>query len=107
MRRQFEGELHVSMNDGPRQMRLLKPFCYIDSAGQKWPVPKGASTDGASIPRILWSLIGGPFEGHYRKPAVVHDYYCDVRVRPWPDVHYMFYEAMLVAGVSETQAKIM
>ncbi len=35
--------------------------------------PKGMPTDGASIPRVFWRLIGSPFTGPYRRPAVFHD----------------------------------
>jgi hypothetical protein len=34
--------------------------------------PKGFITDGASIPRFFWRVIGGPF-GRYRTAAVPHD----------------------------------
>jgi hypothetical protein len=56
---------------------------------------------------VLWSLIGGPFEGKYRNGSVVHDYYCDVRSANWRSVHKMFYRAMLVSGVSVRRAKVM
>jgi len=35
--------------------------------------PAGMRTDGASIPRFFWRLIGGPMTGRYRQAAVVHD----------------------------------
>ena len=31
-------------------------------------------SDGASIPKVLWSVIGHPFSKHYRKQAVLHDW---------------------------------
>lgn len=36
-------------------------------------VPKGFVSDGASIPRFAWSIVGHPFSG-YLAAAVVHDY---------------------------------
>ena len=36
-------------------------------------VLKGFKTDGASIPRFLWSLIGAPFNGDYTFAAIIHD----------------------------------
>lgn len=36
-------------------------------------VPKDFHTDFASIPRALWTIVGAPAEGKYRKAAVVHD----------------------------------
>jgi hypothetical protein len=70
-------------------------------------VPRGTSVDGASIPQVFWSLIGGPFEGRYRNASVVHDYYCQVRNRRWQDVHQAFYEAMLASGVDGARAMVM
>lgn len=35
-------------------------------------VPAGFVTDGASIPRLLWSLVGHPL-GEYHPAAIVHD----------------------------------
>jgi hypothetical protein len=94
------------LSDG-RLMRLVEPFGFLDSKQTHWPVPVGAKVDGASIPQILWSLIGGPFEGKYRDASVVHDYYCDVRTRPWRAVHQVFYDAMRTSQVSESRAKLM
>src|SRR5688572_6845158 len=66
------------MPDG-RLMRLLEALTYTGADGVTWPVPAGIEVDGASIPRPLWSLIGGPFEGPYRDASIVHDHYCVVR----------------------------
>ncbi len=107
MKGRFEGDLQVRWLDDGRLMELVEPFCFHDTARVAWPVPKGVRTDGASIPRFLWSVVGGPFEGKYRKAAVVHDYYCDVRQRHWSDVHRMFYHAMLTSNVATRQAKIL
>jgi len=42
-------------------------------------VPKGYKTDGASIPRALWSLIGSPFQPNFITAAIVHDWHCNIR----------------------------
>lgn len=94
------------LDDG-RHMRLKKPFSYVEDAGRVWSVPAEAVVDGASIPRVFWSLIGGPFEGLYRNASVVHDYYCDTGTRPWRDTHRVFYEAMRCSGVGSIRAKTM
>lgn len=103
----YVGELvYAPLSDG-RHMRLVKPFAFVDHRGLPWIVPSGAVTDGASIPSPFWSIVGGPFEGKYRDAAVIHDYYCDVRVRPWQMTDRVFYEAMIVSGVSQREAKIL
>jgi hypothetical protein len=103
----FQGSVTAEwLNDG-RRMRLTKPFGYIGPDGRNWPVPAGTVVDGASIPSSLWSVIGVPFEGLYRDPSVIHDYYCDTRTRKYEDVHQVFYDAMLTAGVGHSKAWLM
>lgn len=87
------------------RMVLLEPFSFVDPDGKEWIVPAGQMTDGASIPRWLWSLVGGPFEGAYREAAVVHDRYCCTRSESWWRVHRMFYDACVAAGVPDRHAK--
>jgi Protein of unknown function (DUF1353) len=103
----FKGEVVAKWLSDGRTMQLTEPFEYIGPGGRKWPVPKGIKVDGASIPSAFWSIIGGPFEGRYREPSVVHDFYCDVRTRKFEDVHQAFYDAMLCAGVGPKRAWLM
>ena len=90
-----------------RAMRLVEPFAFRDPDGKDWLVPKGTVVDGASIPVALWSFVGSPFVGEYRRASVVHDYYCEVRTEPWQAVHRMFFHASVAAGVPTFKAKIM
>lgn len=103
----FRGSAHFEWLGDGRRMKLLREYAFVDGERLEWPVPKDAIIDGASIPRVLWGVTGGPYEGRYRNASVVHDWYCDVRIRPWQHVHRMFYEAMLVSGVSAARARIM
>jgi hypothetical protein len=57
-------ELNVAIGDVPGLVHVVF-------------VPRGYIFDGASIPRVLWSLIGSPFEPSLMKAACVHDWYCD------------------------------
>ncbi|MGA2995119.1 DUF1353 domain-containing protein [Bradyrhizobium sp.] len=88
-------------------MELVDKFGFRDKRGLDWMVPKGTRVDGASIPQALWSIVGSPFTGKYRDASVIHDFYCDTRIRPWREVHGVFYEAMIVSDVSEARAKLM
>jgi len=103
----FIGQINVTFGGDGRHMTLLDPYAYVDSNSVEWTAPKGTETDGASIPQWAWSFIGGPFEGLYRGPAVLHDFYCDKRSRPWQDTDRMFYNAMITAGVDQTKARVM
>src|SRR4051812_36581695 len=62
----YRGRVVAEWLPGGRNMRLLEPFEYVEPSGRRWPVPSGVVVDGASIPQVFWSVIGGPFEGLYR-----------------------------------------
>jgi hypothetical protein len=103
----FVGELAIRPVGDGVHWELVKEFGFVDKRDLRWMVPQKARTDGASIPQALWSIVGSPFTGKYVQASVIHDWYCDRRCRKWQDVHRVFYEAMLVSGVSEIKAKIM
>jgi uncharacterized protein DUF1353 len=105
---EFSGPVEAAwLDEDDRKMKLLRDFSYRDSKGVQWMAPEGSIIDGASIPRWLWTVVGSPFTGPYRKASVVHDVACDTKSKPWLDVHRMFYEACLCGGATETQAKVM
>jgi hypothetical protein len=103
----FIGPLQIEMDAPGRTGTLLAEFAYEDPAGRKWKVPKGHKVDGASIPQALWSILGGPWDGPYRRASVIHDYYCETKDRGWRNVHHVFYDAMLTDGVGPIKAKTM
>ena len=94
-------------NPDGRTMTLLTELRYTDPKGHVWVAPIGSLVDGASIPRYLWSFMGGPFEGRYRNASVLHDVAYGDQKRPWQDCDRMFYYAMRCSGVSAVEAKTM
>ena len=93
-------------NDG-RSMTLLSELRYTDPQGVVWIAPAGSQVDGASIPRSLWTLMGGPFEGRYRNASVLHDVAYDQKNRPHEVCDQMFYNAMRCSGVTAVNAGTM
>ena len=87
-----------------RSMTLLNELRYTDPKGNVWIAPAGSKVDGASIPKSLWSIMGGPFEGRYRNASVLHDVAYDQRDRPWQECDLMFYSAMRCSGASAVEA---
>ena len=108
-------------NADGRSMTLLQDFSYTDPKGvvwvapeavggrndPRWVAPAGSVVDGASIPRSLWTFMGGPFEGRYRNASVLHDVAYTMQNRPPQDCDRMFYNAMRCSGVSAVEAKTM
>jgi hypothetical protein len=90
-----------------RSMTLINELRYTDPDGVVWIAPAGSVVDGASIPRSLWTFMGGPFEGKYRNASVLHDVAYDKRDRPWEICDRMFYNAMRCSGVGPVEAGTM
>lgn len=86
--------------------RLIKPLVYIDERGVQWTVPAGFETDGASIPRLFWRVVGHPMSD-YLESAVVHDYLysCGIVTRERADE--MFEKAMQSQGIGWTRRNAM
>ena len=64
----------VELLDDGVNVRVVTEFTYEDPDARRWTVPAGTVSDGASIPRALWSTVGSPLTGRYRRAAVLHDY---------------------------------
>jgi hypothetical protein len=69
-------------------------------------IPQGYRTDGATIPRILWRVMGTPFSPTYSTASMCHDWQCD---RQWPvkEMSDLFYQNLINAGVPKWKAKLM
>ena len=103
----YSGQVEARWENDGRNMTLLSELRYTDPEGVLWIAPAGSVVDGASIPRVLWSLMGGPFDGKYRNASVLHDVAYDQKTRPWKLCDRMFYNAMRCSGVAATEAKTM
>jgi hypothetical protein len=100
----WEGVPVVEWLEDGRMMKMVAPLVFIDSWGIRWEVREGTSVDGSSIPRALWPLTGSPFVGLHRWASVPHDLFCRIRTMPWIATHQMYYDAMIISGVSHGEA---
>lgn len=91
-------------NDGTGQWLLLNEFSYrSDRLGSVVTVPRGFSTDFASVPRqsiVMWGLYGG----RGMRAAVVHDYITRQRLFHREKCDRVFLEAMLADGMPFAKA---
>lgn len=86
-----------------RAIKIVDPLVADDGV----VVPVNYLTDGASIPRPLWSLIGHPFEGRFIRPALDHDIRCEFRVGRWQTVHDRFLATLEAEGVGRLRRRLM
>lgn len=82
---------------------LAEPFSYTTKIGETITVPVGTTSDGASVPRILWLSIP-PF-GPYWRPAFLHDYLYRDTQRPESECDALLLESMESLGVNTDLAK--
>jgi hypothetical protein len=90
-----------------RKMQVIADFWFTDPKGKEWRTPAQYEVDGASIPRALWTVVGSPYTGDYRRASVVHDKACDdakgdAAARRAAD--RMFFHACRAGGCSTVEA---
>jgi hypothetical protein len=105
----FDGRVVVEWLDDPfvPTMRLVEPFEYRQSQGKAWKVPEGYVIKGRGMPPLFRDLVGQPFNGGYRKAAIVYDHATEAMKDPWDDAQRMFMEASIAEGVTRPEAKAM
>lgn len=106
----FSAHPRVELLDDGRRVRVCDAFAYTRASGGRVTVPAGFECDGASIPRVLWPLSGGPFEGRHRSAALIHDYLyaCGRDGKPEcsrKEADQTFYEAQRACGCSAVSAR--
>ena len=76
----FQGARDMFKSLPSGKVELQEPlYCVVwDAPGvhNRVEVPRGFVSDGASIPRLLWPILGPPIGDLHLIPAIVHDWLC-------------------------------
>lgn len=78
-----------------------KTSLSLQKNGEVITVPKGFTTDAASVPRLFWSFL--PPLGRYTKAAVVHDYLYRTHLKTKEDADKIFLWLMEDLGVEKVR----
>lgn len=100
----------LTEENADRRMTIEENFRFTDPEGKAWEVPSGYCVDGASIPRALWTLVGSPYTGDYRRASIVHDKACDDAKNKYNArraADRMFYHACRAGGCSPSEASLL
>lgn len=93
-----------------RKNKLLEPITveWRDKKGvfKKFTIQEGKHSDGASIPKPFWVLIGDPFNPRFARAAWFHDYMA-VRGADQKEVSEVFYRLLLEDGTNRVKANLM
>jgi hypothetical protein len=84
--------------DGDKNIwELCEPFAEV---------PKGFRTDGATIPRFLWRVIGSPIEAQTIGAAIRHDWHYQDGDLSRKEADAEFYADLRAAGVGILRANL-
>jgi len=99
-------KLHWWSRAGHPTVALLSAFTYVDAVFGVLTVPAGFLSDGASIPRFLWAVVGCPHDT-YLRAAVIHDhlYRSAALPREWCDA--VFLRALADCGIRLGKRRLM
>ena len=90
---------------GKYQFELVENYRYRDIV-----VPKGYITDGASVPRIFWSIFP-PNKAEYLSAAIVHDYLTDIVIEKksitFRSVDNTFRDMLIDLNVNKIEVKVL
>lgn len=106
----FKGRVVVEWVDDSQfvaQMQLVEDFSFSQANGKTWLAPSGSRVDGRSMSPLFVRVSGPPFDGGFRKAAIVYDYATKDMSEPWHEAQRMFFEGSLAEGVSPIEAKVM
>jgi hypothetical protein len=73
-------------------------YCHPLLPGNFLIVPRGYTTDGASIPWIFRMVIGEPFHPRFQAAALLHDYLYTYTYGTRTDADRMLYDFLRVSG---------
>lgn len=103
----IEPKIRIDFRNKKLPYRLMNTVVYEDE-DVKFIISRGFNYDGATIPRILWTLIGSKGDIKLLKPALAHDWMCLRRKRfgVWISTK-VFYKLLVHYGTSKLKAFIM
>lgn len=95
----------VPVPDTDRFFRLHEDF-ILEWKQNRYFLREGFKTDGASIPRILWPIVGHPFQPRLLAGAILHDALCQSNLIPRIDSDRLLRQLAKAYGVQSTKVYI-
>jgi len=98
------------VENGKRCWRTADHFFYVTRQGVTLMIPKGTRTDGASIPRFFWRVIGDPMNTDYVEAVVLHDFLWREAIQgrtTFRPANRLFREALAELGVTPWRRRLM
>ena len=79
----------------------------VDYNGKTFLIPRGFESDGASVPRLFWSLVFSPTDSHAATAGICHDWIYRDQPEGWTreEADRMFYALLIEFGVNVASAQ--
>jgi hypothetical protein len=103
---QFETRPRFTQYKDTQFLQLTDDWCFIVDGVRFW-IPKDYFSDGASIPRPFWSIIGTPFEPDFFSAFLAHDWMYFTHCLPRSTADEVFRRFLIACGVGSIRARIM
>jgi hypothetical protein len=100
--KQFNGDVILEELDNG-SWELQDNFSYEDDYIQV-TIKSNFITDGASIPKVFWSVVGNPLENDLLKPAIIHDGLYTLMQLKRLECDKLFKDMLLFNGTSKMKA---
>lgn len=97
--------IHLKKSDQKYDWFEVIEDCHFEHENVKLVIPKGYTTDFASVPQLLWWLI--PAHGNAAMPAIIHDYTCEYGILPRWQCDKIFLQLLKKANISTWQYSLM
>jgi hypothetical protein len=102
--KQFNGDIILEELDNG-SWKLQDDFSYYNDYIQV-TVKSNFTTDGASIPKVFWSVVGNPLENDLLKPSIIHDGLYTLMQLPRDKCDKLLKEMLLFNGTSKVKANL-
>lgn len=99
----------IRLGGGARAVVPQQPVEWRDNSGVVCVVPVGFVSDGATLPRVAWWLLGGRLSLDWLSAALVHDYACVIRPAWAASSAFaveVFYRGLRADGLSWWRARL-
>ncbi len=97
--------VHLKKSNLKYNLFELIEDCAFEFEDIKFTIPKGFTTDFASVPQIFWGLL--PAHCTAAMPSVIHDYTCQFAILPRPKCDAVFLELLKISGMKKWQYRLM
>lgn len=98
--------LTISPNGNYNYIVVQDYVFYSSITGETYTIPSGFITDGASIPRVLWSVFGGPFCPKNMEASIQHDFLINIGVEG-SQRDLQFYSTLVNNNTDKWKARLM